>query len=255
MEIKCEWPKSFEKEESWILKTSELNKIICLLSEPHTKTTQQNHSTDRLQQKHHQCLIKTLILSISSETDSELHLLTEEDSWSHLVCNEKEMGFAAADLFSVLKGKPVDYVNIFTSVHSRMPPIFLKNAVKSTAANSSLAPLHCSPGICIFPSFRSLAATPPGNATVSWSEEKPNSLCGKPCCKQWRASIWSPTSNTWVYTLCGSACANHVFACKQFVWSHSYILRFKNTHFMVRNTLKESALCTATWKICLNFEE
>ncbi len=92
---------------------------------------------------------------------------------------KKKWGLRQLIFSSVVKGKPVDYVNIFTSVHSRMPPIFLKNAVKSTAANSSLAPLHCSPGICIFPSFRSLAATPRGNATVSWSEEKPNSLCGK----------------------------------------------------------------------------
>lgn len=122
-----------------------------------------------------------------------------------------------------------------------MPLIFLKNAVKSTAANSSLAPLHCSPGICIFPSFRSLAATPPGNATVSWSEEKPNSLCGKPCCKQCRVSIWSPTSNTWAYTLCGSAWANHVFACKQF--GHIHIFYGLKIHISWLETRWKSLHC------------
>lgn len=141
----------------------------------------------------------------------------------------KRYGVCCSWFIFMLKGKPFDYVNIFTSVCSRMLPTFLKNAVKSTAANGSLAPLHCSPGICIFPSFRSFAATPPGNATVSWSEAKPNCLCGKPCCKRCKASFWSPTSNTWAYTLCGSASANSFFACKQFVWPHSHILRFKNT--------------------------
>jgi len=172
------------------------------------------------------------------------------------------MGFAAADLFSMLKGKPFDYVNIFTSVCSRMLPTFLKNAVKSTAANGSLAPMYCSPGICIFPSFRSFAATPPGNATVSWSEEKPNCLCGKPCCKRCKASIWSPTSNTWaLHILYVGVLLQILFRLHvNSLFGHIHTFYVLKTHFMVRKTLNSKKDKTELWtatqeKMCLNFEE
>lgn len=155
------------------------------------------------------------------------------------------MGFAAADLFSMLKGKPFDYVNIFTSVCSRKLPTFLKNAVKSTAANGSLAPfalfsrhLHF-----LFLSFFCSHPTRECNCFLIWREAKQFVW---ETMLQAVQGVYLKTDFKYVslHIMWECFCKSFFFffACKQFVWPHSYILRFKNTHFMVRNTLKESKL-------------